>query len=129
MLSKIFRMGMPDTGDFLAVVANRVSKRLMEDFIAVSRKSVPSLPIVGYAAPAQGYLFPQLRFSDHSSFWERGYPAIMVNDTVMFRNPNYHGASDTPEILDYAFMEKVAIAVTAFASGGTVQDIPLGESG
>ncbi|MBJ6725032.1 hypothetical protein JFN93_09960 [Geomonas sp. Red875] len=71
--------------------------------------------MVGYAAPAQGFLLPQVRFSDHCSFWEHDYPAIMLNDTVMFRNPHYHKISDQPETLDFGFMEKVTEAVVAFA--------------
>lgn len=116
-LSRIFGMGMPKTGDFLAVVANRPSKAFMDCFVDVASRTVSSLKTVGYAAPAQGYLLPQLRFSDHSSFWEEDYPAIMLNDTVMFRNPNYHEPSDTAETLDYGFMEKVATAVAAFVTG------------
>ena len=115
-ISRLFGMGMPESGDFLAVVANRPSEPFMKSFLAAASRSVPSLPTVGYAAPAQGYLLPQLRFSDHSSFWEQDYPAIMLNDTVMFRNPNYHEPSDTPETLDYRFMEKVATAVVSFVT-------------
>lgn len=116
-LSRVFGMGMPKTGDFLGAVANRPSKEFLDRFLAAASRSVPSLKVAGYAAPLQGYLLPQLRFSDHSSFWEEGYPAVMLNDTVMFRNPHYHRPSDTPETLDYLFMEKVAAAVAAFLTG------------
>ena len=49
--------------------------------------------------------------SDNSSFWELGYPALMITDTSFFRNPNYHKASDTPETLDYEKMARVAEGV------------------
>ncbi len=113
-VSRLFGMGMPQRGDFLAVVANRASKALMDSFLDAASRSVPSLKTAGYAAPAQGFLLPPLRFSDHSSFWEQGYPAIMLNDTVMFRNPNYHTATDTENTLDYFFMAQVATAVSNF---------------
>lgn len=113
-LSRLFGMGMPQIGDFLVAVANRPSQEFLDRFLDAASRNVSSLRVVGYAAPAQGYLLPQLRFSDHSSFWAEDYPAVMLNDTVMFRNPNYHGPSDTPETLDYVFMEKVASAVAAF---------------
>jgi Peptidase family M28 len=40
-------------------------------------------------------------WSDHWSFWQEGYPAIMVTDTAPFRYPHYHTAADTPDRIDY----------------------------
>jgi hypothetical protein len=40
-------------------------------------------------------------WSDHWSFWQEGYPAIMVTDTAPYRYPHYHLESDTPDKLDY----------------------------
>lgn len=39
-----------------------------------------------------------------------GYPA-MLTDTVNFRNPHYHGSSDTWEKLDYAGMARLPPAL------------------
>lgn len=116
LLSKIVRIDLPREGDFLAVIGNGPSKAFMESCLKVAGRNVPSLKTLGYAAPLQGYLLPQARFSDHSSFWERDYPAIMLNDTVMFRNPNYHKADDVPATLNFQFMTDVAKAVVAFAN-------------
>jgi Zn-dependent M28 family amino/carboxypeptidase len=113
LLARLIGLPVPKVGDFLAVVANRPSKRLMEEFLAAASHAAPALKTVAYALPAQGYPFPQARFSDHSSFWERDYPAIMLNDTVMFRNPHYHKATDVPETLNFCFMAGVARAVLA----------------
>jgi hypothetical protein len=52
-------------------------------------------------------LFPDLRRSDHFSFWNSGIPAVLWTDTANFRNPNYHCPSDTPDTLDYTFMSDV----------------------
>ena len=104
----------PKTGDFLGVIANKQSKRLMEAFHQCAATWVPALKAVPYAVPLRGYLIPQSRFSDHSSFWNRGYPALMLTDTAMFRNPNYHKSRDTHDTLDYDFMANVARCVTAF---------------
>jgi hypothetical protein len=41
-------------------------------------------------------------WSDHWSFWQEGYPAVMITDTAPFRNPNYHRETDTAGTLDYA---------------------------
>jgi hypothetical protein len=59
--------------------------------------------------------------SDHAAFWERGFPAIMVNDTANFRNPNYHRGTDTPETLDYERLADItaATAFTVEALAGT----------
>jgi hypothetical protein len=45
-----------------------------------------------------------LRLSDHLSYWDEGYPAIMLTDTAMCRNTHYHRPSDTPEKLNYPVM-------------------------
>jgi hypothetical protein len=61
-------------------------------------------------------LYPR-SFSAHASYWHEGYPALMITDTAFFRNPNYHGAGDTAERLDYARMAKVVQGVFAVAQG------------
>jgi Zn-dependent M28 family amino/carboxypeptidase len=49
--------------------------------------------------------------SDHSPFWDHGFPALLVTDTAFLRNPNYHLPSDTMETLDFEFMRKVAVGI------------------
>lgn len=101
-------------GDFLAVVANKRSRRLMERFCRCASEQVPGLKLLSHAFPFQGYLLPQTRFSDHASFWNGGYPALMLTDTAMFRNPHYHTRHDTHDTLDFDFMADVARCVVAF---------------
>ncbi len=67
----------------------------------------PALPVEALFVPLNGWLLPMTRLSDHASFWDRGWPALMVTDTAFLRNPNYHLASDTIETLDFAFMAEV----------------------
>ena len=55
----------------------------------------------------------EIRLSDNSSFWDQGYPALMLTDTSFLRNPNYHQATDTPETLDYPRMTEVTLGVAA----------------
>jgi hypothetical protein len=52
-----------------------------------------------------------VRLSDHSSFWDQGFQALMITDTSFLRNPNYHLPSDTMETLDFEFMRKVAVGI------------------
>jgi hypothetical protein len=44
---------------------------------------------------------PGVAWSDQWSFWQFGYPAVMLTDTAPFRNPHYHRSSDRPPTLDY----------------------------
>jgi TRAP-type uncharacterized transport system fused permease subunit len=50
--------------------------------------------------------------SDHRSYWGQGSRALMVTNTAMFRNPNYHLRSDLPDTLDYRRMAKLATMLT-----------------
>jgi Zn-dependent M28 family amino/carboxypeptidase len=95
----------PDRGDFLGFVANLRSAPVLRRAVAAFRAAT-TLPAEGAAAPAE---IPGVAWSDHWSFWEFGYPALMVTDTAPFRYPWYHTAHDTPEKLDY---ERLARAVT-----------------
>ena len=53
----------------------------------------------------------EIRLSDNSSFWDQGYPALMVTDTAYHRNPHFHLPSDTPDKLDYERMADVTLGL------------------
>jgi Zn-dependent M28 family amino/carboxypeptidase len=108
------RLKAGDVGNFLGVVSNRASSAIMKEFEKSVLANVPDLPIYTYKTPFSGYLIPETRFSDHSPFWDNGYPALMLTDTAMFRNPNYHTEHDTADTLDFDFMAKVTKSVIAF---------------
>ncbi len=38
--------------------------------------------------------------SDHRNYWYFGFPALMLNDTANYRNPNYHKVTDTVDTLN-----------------------------
>ena len=97
----------PDTGNFIAVIGNQDSERLIERFRA-GLEHVADLPVESLAVPMNGLVLPETRLSDHSPFWDAGYPALMITDTSFMRNPHYHLASDTLETLDLEFLTKVA---------------------
>jgi len=100
----------PDRGDFIGVVGNWRSSLLLRQFSRLLRQ-VPGLPVETLTVLGNGFLIPQVRLSDHSPFWDLGYPALLVTDTSFFRNPHYHGPSDTVETLDLDFMAKVCEGV------------------
>jgi hypothetical protein len=58
---------------------------------------------------------PHTRRSDHASFWDAGYPAVVLTDTANFRNPHYHRETDIMDTLNIKFLSSVAATVTAIA--------------
>lgn len=98
-----FKSLYPSKGNFIAFIGNLGSRGLVRDAVHSFRAST-KFPSEGSAVPAA---IPGVGWSDHWSFWEEGYPAIMVTDTAIFRNPNYHQPSDKPDTLDYDRMAKV----------------------
>lgn len=100
------RAGYRQTGDFIGVVGNGRSRRLTKR-VAAGLQRNPQLPVETLNVPLNGWLLPPVRASDHSSFWDRGLPAVMVTDTAWFRNPHYHTPLDRIETLDYRFMAQL----------------------
>ena len=96
----------PDTGNFIAVIGNQNSDRLIELF-RTGMDRVDGLPVETLAVPSNGDYLQATRLSDHSPFWDAGYPALMITDTSFLRNPHYHRPSDTPETLDFGFLRRV----------------------
>ena len=87
----------PSTGEFIAFVSNLGSRALLHEVIAAFRRHA-GLPSEGVAAPA---FIPGVDWSDHWSFWQEGWPALMVTDTAPYRYPHYHTQQDTPDKVDY----------------------------
>ncbi|MBW1695066.1 MAG: M28 family peptidase, partial [Deltaproteobacteria bacterium] len=52
--------------------------------------------------------------SDHASFWDKGYKAVMITDTAFFRNHHYHTPSDTMDKLDFGFMAELVESLVIF---------------
>lgn len=97
----------PDTGDFIAIIGNQNSGELIERF-GEGMRQVPGLPMESLQVPSNGDYLQATRLSDHSPFWDAGYPALMITDTSFLRNPHYHLATDIPETLDMEFLHLVA---------------------
>lgn len=109
----------PDTGNFIGFVANMRSRKLMRE-AARHFRNTTRFPSEGVAAPAD---LAGIGWSDHWSFWQEGYPAVMLTDTAPFRYPHYHQATDTPDKLDYDSLARVAMGFNrmfaAIAGGST----------
>ena len=87
----------PKVGNFIGFVSNVKSRALLRRVITLFRENA-KIPSEGASLPA---FIPGVSWSDQWSFWQHGYPAIMVTDTTPFRYPYYHSSSDTPDKLDY----------------------------
>jgi Zn-dependent M28 family amino/carboxypeptidase len=101
----------PTRGDFIAIAGRLSDWRSTRRVKALMAGATP-LPVASINAPS---LLTGIDFSDHRSYWAEGFDALMVTDTAFYRNPNYHGAGDTHDRLDYARMARVVQGVLAVA--------------
>ncbi len=105
MLARLY----PSTADFIAFAGNLASRRLVDQCAAAFRKHA-RFPSEAAALPQ---VIPEVGWSDQWSFWQFGWPALMVTDTAPFRNPHYHRATDLPETLDYERLARVVDGLKA----------------
>jgi Peptidase family M28 len=97
----------PSRGDFIGFVGNEESRDLVRRSIRSFRETT-SFPSEGIAAPSA---WPGIGWSDHWSFWQENYPAIMITDTAPFRYPYYHTSRDTFDKVDFAKTARVVDGV------------------
>lgn len=97
----------PEKGNFIALVSNLQSKNFLSKVKNAFKKGT-DLPVESISTLS---IIPGIDFSDHRSFWEFGYDALMVTDTAFYRNHNYHEIGDTPETLDYERLAKVVLGL------------------
>ena len=105
----------PSKGDFLAIVGNEASRSLVTQLEQEAQRHAAKLKPLSLVVPDKGEALPHTRRSDHASFWDAGYPAVMLTDTANFRNPHYHRETDTVDTLNLEFLVNVAATVTATA--------------
>lgn len=110
---KLLKLFYPKKGDFIGVVANHFpgSIELARNLKRTFEKST-SLPASWLAFIEK--LLPPIGFSDHKSYWDQGYKAVMITDTSYNRNKNYHVGGDDPEKLDYKKMAEVPKGVMTY---------------
>ncbi|MEM8713177.1 MAG: M28 family peptidase, partial [Planctomycetota bacterium] len=105
--NKALELAFPTTGNFIAFVGNLMSSRFVKDTVGEYRglaADAAGVPCEGAALP--GWI-AGVGWSDHWSFAEAGYPALMITDTAVFRDPEYHTLEDWPERLDTERLAKV----------------------
>lgn len=108
-------IAVPTQGDFLAIVGNETSRSLVLQLEQDAQRQEVQLKFLSLVVPGRGEAMPHTRRSDHASFWDAGYPAVVLTDTANFRNPHYHRETDTVATLNLEFLSNVAATVTATA--------------
>jgi len=102
-----FSMFYPDRGNFLAFIGNLSSRRYMIEATRGFKK--------GSSFSIQVGVVPEwvkaADWSDHRSFWQFGYPGIMVIDTGGFRSPYHTTKEDTMEKLNFEAMSHIVIGM------------------
>jgi len=111
-------LGYPKTGNFIGIAGNFKSRKFTRSLCEAFEHN-PDLPVVSLTVPLNGYLLPNIRLSDHASFWDRGYKAVMITDTAFYRNPYYHSRADTMEKLDFIFMARLVKSLCIFFDSQT----------
>ena len=115
-----FGLMFPDRGDFVAFVGMLGSRPLLQQTMR-SFRSHTLFPSIGGVAPS---LVPGIGWSDHWSFAEHGFQAVMITDTALFRYPHYHQPTDTPDKIDN---EKLARLVKGIER--VIRDLTTGDGG
>ena len=101
---KDMRKNFPDRGNFI-IVAGRSHQKAFADRVTALIREKCSVAAYTVTDPRVNEL---LELSDHLNYWNCGFNAVMVNDTSMLRNKNYHEEEDTIDKLDFEKMAEVA---------------------
>jgi len=106
-IPKWIHWAFPSTANFLGAIGNPQSWKLCWQFRRGFKRAT-GFPLFSIVLPEK---IEEIRRSDNSSFWDQGYPALMLTDTSFLRSPHYHQPSDTPDTLNYARMSHVTTGV------------------
>jgi Zn-dependent M28 family amino/carboxypeptidase len=97
----------PSQGNFVGLVANLSSRSVLKTL----RTGLSPVGPLTFSAAVLPSFIGGIDRSDHTNFWKKGIPAVMVTDTAFYRNPNYHRATDTADTLNYARMAELSHAL------------------
>lgn len=98
---------LPDTSDFILWAGDWQSRELVRSCGQAHRQLV-KFPSLAVAVPDA---IGEIGWSDHWSFNQCGYPAVMVTDTAPFRYRWYHRPEDTADKIDFDSMARVVDGV------------------
>jgi hypothetical protein len=99
----------PFRADFFAVVGNLASRELVQRCVRAFPRGAGAR-CLGVALPG---LLPGVKSSDHWSFWQHGYPAVMLTDTAALRYRHYHRTSDVMRRVDFVTLATVTTGLVS----------------
>ena len=102
-----FGLIFPNKANFIAIVALTGARSFLHEVVASFRKHT-DFPTIGGTAPD---VVDGIGWSDHWSFSQAGYPAVMVTDTALFRYRHYHTPTDTPDKVDYKKLARITLGL------------------
>ena len=105
--SPVFRLFYPSPGNFVMIIG-RIEDGWLARRVKRDMRATSPLPVYSINAPAS---LEGIDWSDHYNYWKQGYPAVMISDTALNRNRNYHTELDTADRLDYTRMAMVVRGV------------------
>lgn len=109
----------PDSGNFLAAIGQlrhfSATHKTYAQLLAGAQIDLAGTAPLVLRALSSPQSLRGVDYSDHQSYWQFGYPALMLTDTSFLRNPHYHRSTDTWDTLDYRRMAQVVNAVLALA--------------
>jgi Zn-dependent M28 family amino/carboxypeptidase len=106
-------------GDFVAAIGNaRAAEAMASLERSADRLGLPFIPLNLSEELMSSPLVADLRRSDHASFWDTGFPGVMLTDTSEFRYDRYHcrAGPDVTTGLDRTFSASVVAATVAAAA-------------
>jgi Zn-dependent M28 family amino/carboxypeptidase len=102
----------PNKGNFISFIGNLNSENLVRRSIGSFRRHTQF--------PSEGAVLPDwvdgIGWSDQWSFWEQGYPGIMITDTAPYRYPYYHSKDDTPDKINFDKFARVVSGLSEVIS-------------
>lgn len=101
-----------DRGNFISVIGDLTSPWLVRKVRRLMAEN-SEVAVESLNAPTS---LEGVSLSDHRSYWQEGFPAVMITDTAFFRNGNYHQKTDLPKTLNYEKMAQVVRGVFAVAT-------------
>ena len=98
---------LPKCGNFIVFTGDFASWKLIRRTYARFKRHA-KFPAMWLPSP-RSIMGPDM--SDQWSFWQEGYPAIMVTDTAFLRYPYYHDSRDLPRHMNFECMTRVVHGV------------------
>jgi Peptidase family M28 len=98
----------PSQGNFIGLISDLDSRELLRNTIR-SFRAQAKFPSEGAALPS---VIQGVGWSDHWSFWQQGYQALMITDTAPFRYPHYHTWADTADKIDFEKLARVTSGIS-----------------